>query len=48
MLRKALGFRHKKTPCAATLHNLFRRLDLDALEAILSSGPRLHYSVGAG
>ena len=36
MLRKALGFRHKKTPCAATLHNLFRRLDLDALEAILT------------
>ncbi len=32
MLRKALGFRHKKTPCAATLYNLFRRFDIDALE----------------
>lgn len=34
-LRKVLGFRHKKTPCAATLYNLFHRLDLDALESIL-------------
>ena len=36
MLRKALGFRHKKTPCAATLYNVFRRLDIDALEAVLT------------
>ena len=36
MLRKTLGFRHKKTPCAATLHNLFHRLDADALEQILT------------
>ena len=36
MLRKSLGFRHKKTPCAATLYNLFRRLDIDALEAVLT------------
>ena len=35
-LRKALGFRHKKTPCAATLYNVFRRLDLDALETTLT------------
>lgn len=35
-LRKALGFRHKQTPCAATLYNVFRRLDLNALEAILT------------
>lgn len=34
-LRKALGFRHKKTPSAATLYNLFHRLDLDALEETL-------------
>lgn len=36
MLRKALGFRHKKTPCAATLYNLFHRLDIDALEETLT------------
>lgn len=36
MLRKSLGFRHKKTPCAATLYNLFRRLDINALEAVLT------------
>ena len=36
MLRKALGFRHKKTPCAATLYNLFHRLDIDALEQTLT------------
>ena len=36
MLRKTLGFRHKKTPCAATLYNLFRRLDINALEDVLT------------
>lgn len=36
MLRKALGFQHKKTPCAATLYNLFRRFDIDALEDVLT------------
>ena len=35
-LRKALGFSHKKTPCAATLYNLFHRLDIDALEQTLT------------
>lgn len=35
-LRKALGFKHKKTPCAATLYNVFRRLDVNALEATLT------------
>jgi len=36
MLRKALGFKHKNTPCAATLYNLFRRFDVDALEQVLT------------
>ena len=36
MLRKTLGFRHKKTPCAAILYNLFRRLDIHALEEVLT------------
>ena len=40
MLRKALDFRHKKTPCAATLYNLFRRLDIDALEETLKPANR--------
>ena len=35
-LRKGLGFRHKQTPCAATFYNLFRRLDINALEATLT------------
>jgi predicted transposase YbfD/YdcC len=29
---KALGFTHKKTPCAATLHNIFRNIDVKLLE----------------
>ena len=35
-LVQALGFTHAKTPCAATLHNLFKRLDIAKLEAVLS------------
>lgn len=29
---KALGFIHKKTPCAATLHAIFRNIDIKLLE----------------
>ena len=35
-LVKALGFTHAKTPCAATLHNLFKRVDIAKLEAVLT------------
>ena len=35
-LTKALGFRSPKTPCAATLHNLLKRLDVVSLEASLT------------
>lgn len=35
-LVKALGFTHAKTPCAATLHNLFKRLNITQLEALLT------------
>ena len=35
-LAKALGFTHKKTPCPATLHNLLKILDVDALEKTLT------------
>ena len=35
-LTQALGFTHKKMPCAATLYNVFRRLDVQALEATLT------------
>ena len=35
-LVQALGFTHAKTPCATTLHNLFKRLDVAKLEAVLS------------
>jgi predicted transposase YbfD/YdcC len=35
-IAKALGFRLGKTPCAATLHNLLKRLDVVGLEASLT------------
>ena len=35
-LAKALGFRSPKTPCAATIHNLLKRLDVVGLEATLT------------
>ena len=35
-LAKALGFRFRKTPCGATLHNLLKRLDVVRLEASLT------------
>ena len=35
-LAKALGFKPRKTPCAATLHNLLKRLDVVSLEASLT------------
>ena len=35
-LAKALGFTHTKTPCAATLHYVFKDLDVIALEDVLS------------
>ena len=31
-LAKALGFTHTKTPCASTLHYVFKDLDATALE----------------
>jgi len=34
-LAHALGFRRGKTPCAATYSRTFRRLDVDAFEAVL-------------
>ncbi len=36
-VREALGFSRRQTPCVATLHLLFKRLDSDAFEAALSS-----------
>ena len=30
-----LGFRQGKTPCAATLHRVFKDLEVDAFEAVL-------------
>ena len=35
-LAKALGFRHTKTPCASTLHYVFKDLDATALENTLT------------
>jgi DDE_Tnp_1-associated/Transposase DDE domain len=33
----ALGFTHRKTPCKATLSNLLRRLDVEAMEGALAA-----------
>ena len=35
-LARALGFRHRLTPCVATLSNVFRALDARALERVLA------------
>ena len=35
-LVKVLGFTRAKTPCAATLHNLFKKLNIAQLEAVLT------------
>ena len=37
-LVRALGFTHLPTPCAATFWLAFRRLDRDAVEAVLGAG----------
>src|SRR2546421_5593521 len=36
-LARALGFTHQKTPCAATLHSIFRHLDKQLFEAHLAA-----------
>jgi predicted transposase YbfD/YdcC len=36
-LARALGFTHAKTPCAATLHHVLRKLDGPLMEAALSA-----------
>lgn len=36
-LVQALGFTHKKTPCASTLHTVFRNIDKEEVEAKLGS-----------
>ena len=34
-LAQSLGFSREQTPCVATLHHVFRRLDTDAFESAL-------------
>ena len=36
-LAQSLGFNRERTPCVATLHHGFRRLDVDAFESALSA-----------
>jgi len=36
-LARALGFTHKKTPCASTLHTIFKNIDVELLEAKLGA-----------
>ena len=35
-LAKALGFKHRKTPCSSTFHNLLKALDVNTLEQTLT------------
>ena len=32
---RSLGFSRERTPCVATLHHVFRRLDVDSFESVL-------------
>ena len=41
--RESLGFTHSKTPCAATLHNVFTRLDTEALTTKLTQWATLAF-----
>ena len=34
-LAQSLGFSRERTPCVATLHHVFRRMDVDAFETVL-------------
>lgn len=36
-LARALSFTHKKTPCASTLHTIFKNIDVELLEAKLGA-----------
>ncbi len=37
---QSLGFSREQTPCVATLHHVFRRLDADAFESAWAAGRR--------
>ena len=39
-MAQCLGFSRRQTPCVATLHHLFRRLDVDAFERLSAVGPK--------
>ena len=37
---QSLGFRQERTPCVATLHHVFRRLDVDAFKSVPGRWPQ--------
>lgn len=45
---RALGFERKQTPCVATLHLLFKRLDVAAFEAALAGWAQAELGDRAG
>ena len=45
-LAQSLGFSRERTPCVATLHHVFRRMDVDAFETVL--GRWAQESLGEG
>ena len=45
---RTLGFSRERTPCVATLHHMFRRMDVDAFETALGRWAKNAWRRGQG